>query len=123
MSFSRGLRFLLPIAAVFVAHYVTANLYAAICAPLSLRGLLLSFFTTSSPVCNALLGVLTYTSNNYGLVLGAALMAGVTAFTTATEALRPAAAPVAASSAGCSHIDSIATRRPRREAGAGPTPA
>ena len=132
MSFSRGFRFLLPIAAVFVAHYVTANLYAAICAPLSLRGLLLSFFTTSSPVCNALLGVLSYTSNNYALVLGAALMAGVTALTTATEALRPAAAAAApriaaseatAPSCGGGSAEGVATRRQRREAGAGPTPA
>ena len=121
LSVSRCLRFLLPIAAVFLAHYVTANLYAAICAPLSLRGLLLSFFTTSSPVCNALLGVLTYTSNNYALVLGAALMAGVTAFTTAVGELQPAsAAAVPSCGAG---TESVATRRQRREAGAGPTPA
>lgn len=117
LGLTRCFRFLLPIAAVFLAHYVTANLYAAICAPLSLKGLLLSFFTTSSPVCNALLGVLTYTSNNYTLVLGVALMAGVTAFTTAVEALRPG------DPSRCDGSEGEATRRRRREAGAGPTPA
>ena len=110
----RALRFLLPVAVLFAAHYLAANLYAAICAPLSLKGLLLSFFATSSPVCNALLGALNFTSNNYTLIMGgllASAIAGLTTLlpsTTATAAAEPCRP---------------ATRRQHREAGAGPTPS
>lgn len=73
----RSLKFLLPVLAIFLSHYVAANAYAAICAPLSLKGLLWSFFTTSSPVCTLLLGVTNYTSNNFGLLLAGLLASGL----------------------------------------------
>jgi hypothetical protein len=69
--------FLLPVALIFASHYLAANLYAAICAPLSIKGLLLSFVTTSSPVCTALLGVLNFTSNTYAIILGGFLSIAV----------------------------------------------
>jgi hypothetical protein len=106
----RHFRFLIPIALVFVAHYIAANLYATICAPLSLKGLLYSFFTTSSPVCNALLGVLSYTSNNYGLILSGILAVGVAALSNTV--------------AGFQSCEARPTRRRvGADAGAGPTPA
>jgi len=77
----RSLLFLLPIVAIFLTHYVSANLYAAICAPLSIEGLLFSAFTTSSPVCNALLLTLNYTSSNYGLLMGGLVAMGIGALT------------------------------------------
>jgi hypothetical protein len=111
--FLRAFRFLLPVLVLFTAHYAAANLYAAICAPLSLKGLLLSFFATSSPVCNALLGALNFTSNNYTLIMGGLLASGIGALTM----LLPAAGSAAEEQ--CRPV----TRRQHREAGAGPTPA
>ena len=106
--FHRALRFLLPVAVLFTAHYVAANLYAVICAPLSLKGLLLSFFATSSPVCNALLGALNFTSNNYTLIMGGLLASTIAGLTTLLPGAPAAEEPCRP-----------ATRR--REAGAGPT--
>lgn len=37
----------------------------------------MSMFTTASPVCNVLLGVLNYSSNNYSLMMGSLLIAGI----------------------------------------------
>ncbi len=88
----RSLLFLLPIVAIFLTHYVSANLYAAICAPLSVEGLLLSVFTTSSPVCNALLLTLNYTSSNYGLLMGGLVAMGIGALTNLFA--KPTAVPV-----------------------------
>ena len=110
MSFFRSLRFILPVLVLFTAHYVAANLYAAICAPLSLKGLLLSFFATSSPVCNALLGALNFTSNNYTLIMGGLLASAIGALGTLLPGAEAVAEPCRP-----------ATRR--REAGAGPTPS
>ena len=59
----------LPVIVIFFGHYAATNAYAAICAPLSLQGLLLSMVTTSSPVCNSLLSIVNYTSNTYNLIL------------------------------------------------------
>ena len=77
----RSLLFFLPIVAIFLTHYVSANLYAVICAPLSVNGLLMSVFTTSSPVCNGLLLTLNYTSSNYGLLMGGLVAMGIGALT------------------------------------------
>jgi hypothetical protein len=64
----------LPLFGVFFLHYIAANAYAAICAPLSVEGLLLAFFTTSSPVCNALLGILNFSSSNYSMIMSGILV-------------------------------------------------
>ncbi len=106
---NRALYFLLPLLVMFTGHYLAANAYAAVCAPLSLRGFLYAIFTTSSPVCSALLGVLNYASTNYGLIISGLLASGIgllttvfgsksTAATVATrqEAPAPAAAPAPA---------------------------
>ncbi len=77
----RSLLILLPIVAIFLTHYIVANLYAAICAPLSVEGLLMSVFTTSSPVCNGLLLTLNYTSSNYGLLVGGLVAMGLGSLT------------------------------------------
>ena len=77
----RSLLILLPIVAIFLTHYIVANLYATICAPLSVEGLLMSVFTTSSPVCNGLLLTLNYTSSNYGLLVGGLVAMGLGSLT------------------------------------------
>ena len=59
----------LPFVIIFFGHYTTANVYAAVCAPLSLQGLLTSIVGTGSPVCNSLLSIVNYTSNTYNLIL------------------------------------------------------
>jgi len=61
--------FLSPFGAMFFAHYIAANLYATICANLSLYGLFLSVLTTSSPICNALLAVITHTQTSYAMIV------------------------------------------------------
>ncbi len=73
----KSLLFLLPVAAVFLSHYAAANAYAAICTPLSFHGLIASLFTTSSPVCNLLLGIVNYSSNNYGMLMAGLLVSCV----------------------------------------------
>ena len=60
----------IPFTVMFAAHFVSANLYSTICTPLSLHGLLMSLITTSSPVCNGLLSIVSYTSNTYNLIVG-----------------------------------------------------
>ena len=72
---------ILPFFVIFFSHYISANLYAAMCAPLSLEGLLLSFVGTGSPVCNSLLSIVNYTSNTYNLILGGFIVYLVGAWT------------------------------------------
>lgn len=72
----------LPIGCFFLLHYASANAYASVCAPLSFQGLIASVFTTASPVCNALLGVMNYTSNNYTLLTSTLIVTGLTSLTT-----------------------------------------
>lgn len=67
--------FLFPILSVYLTHYVATNLYAHICANLSLFGFVSSLLTTGSPVCNSLLTIINTTHNSYavlitGLVVG-----------------------------------------------------
>ena len=58
-----------PFFAVFITHYSATNLYAYICANLSLRGFILSMLTTSSPICNALLTIITHTQTSYAAIV------------------------------------------------------
>jgi hypothetical protein len=86
--FKRFLSFL-PFVVIFFGHYVSANLYAAVCAPLSFEGFLLSFVGTGSPVCNSLLSIVNYTSNTYNLILSGFIvyMAGMISTWTRTPNL------------------------------------
>lgn len=79
--------FFLPLLLVFIGHYAAANAYAALCAPLSLKGFIYSLFTTSSPVCNSLLGALNFTSNNYTTII--ATMTAVIAGLFTAELVKP----------------------------------
>ena len=72
---------IVPILIIFVLHYVSANMYAKICADLGFLGFLTSFMTTGSPVCNALLTVINTTHNSYGLMI-AGLIGGLITFVT-----------------------------------------
>jgi hypothetical protein len=62
-------KIILPVVIVFALHYVSANLYASLCAPLTLKGFLLSLIGTGSPVCTSLLSIVSYTSNTYNVAL------------------------------------------------------
>ena len=60
----------IPFTLVFLSHYISTNMYAALCANFSIRGLLQSFMLTGSPMCNILLNVINSTYTNYGLIIG-----------------------------------------------------
>ncbi len=85
----KGLLSFLPFVVIFFGHYVSANLYAAMCAPLSFEGFLISFVGTGSPVCNSLLSIVNYTSNTYNLILSGFIvyMAGMMSTWTRTPNL------------------------------------
>ena len=65
MSFKTFFYFFLPFFGVFGIHYITANLYADLCCPLSVSGILQSMMMTGSPACGVMLSVLNYTNNAY----------------------------------------------------------
>jgi hypothetical protein len=58
LSFTKIIQFWMPLVAGYgtwiLVHYVSANLYSEICAPLTIEGFLLSPFTSSMPQCKAL---------------------------------------------------------------------
>ncbi len=60
---------LIPILSVYLTHYVATNLYAHICAHLSVYGFVTSFFTTGSPVCNSLLTIINTTHTSYAVLI------------------------------------------------------
>jgi hypothetical protein len=80
---------LLPFVVIFFAHYASANLYAALCAPLSFQGLFLSIVGTGSPVCNSLLSIVNYTSNTYNLILSGFIVFLAGVVSTWTDTRRP----------------------------------
>jgi hypothetical protein len=59
----------LPMVTSFVAHYVSANVYANMCVPFTIRGLIQSIALTGSPVCSTVLTVMNQTQNIYGGVV------------------------------------------------------
>ena len=62
---------LLPVFTTFVAHFLAANIYANVCTPLSVSGIMQSLILTASPVCSTVLTVINYTQHAYGgLILG-----------------------------------------------------
>jgi hypothetical protein len=79
-SISSGLKkvavVLLPILSVYLTHYVSTNLYAHVCANLSIIGFVTSFMTTGSPVCNSLLTIINTTHNSYAVLI-TGLVAGL----------------------------------------------
>ena len=78
---------LLPFFCYFLAHYLAANAYAAVCTPLTLHGMLMAFITTSSPFCNGLLTVVNYTNSSYAAIVASLLtlaISGATSWMTAT---------------------------------------
>jgi hypothetical protein len=86
--FKRILPFV-PFIVIFFGHYASANLYAAMCAPLSFKGFLLSFVGTGSPVCNSLLSIVNYTSNTYNLILSGFIVYMAGAMSTWTRTPNP----------------------------------
>lgn len=58
-----------PFIAVFTIHYVATNIYASLCAGLSIIGFLRSMMATGSPVCGVLLSIIQYTYSTYGVLI------------------------------------------------------
>lgn len=58
-----------PFLTVFVTHYTATNLYAYLCANMSVYGFFLSMLTTSSPICNVLLSIITHTQSSYAAIV------------------------------------------------------
>ena len=60
---------LAPFLSIFVLHQLVVNVYTVVCAPFSIMGILRSLAMTGSPVCNALLHLINYTQNTYGILV------------------------------------------------------
>ncbi len=60
---------LAPFLSAFAVHYISSNLYAHFCTPLSLWGLFQSLVLTASPVCVALLTVMNNSNSSYALLV------------------------------------------------------
>ena len=58
-----------PFTILFFTHYIVTNVYASVCADLSLQGFLSSLVFTGSPFCGVLLQIINYSSNNYAIVV------------------------------------------------------
>lgn len=69
MAYATILAFVIPFVSSFSVHYAATHIYAAMCAPLSLWGILQSAVLTGSPICAAILGVINHTHNAYGAVI------------------------------------------------------
>ncbi len=81
MAFLRFFLILLPFFCYFLAHYLSANVYAAVCTPLTLHGFLMAFITTSSPFCNGLLTVVNYTNSSYAAIVASLLTLAISGAT------------------------------------------
>jgi len=69
--FKDALVIVLPVITTFSLHYVSENVYAKLCTPLSITGLFQSAAFTASPVCSTVLTVVNQTQNAYsGFVIG-----------------------------------------------------
>jgi len=75
---------LLSLGLNYGVHYTSARLYDMMCVPHNLEDFLTSLATTASPVCGFLLNTMTFTQNNYAVVLTATLTSVV------ANALKPA---------------------------------
>lgn len=64
------LSYTVPFASVFLAHYISSNLYTTICVPPTFLGFLQSFVIAGSPACGVLLQIMTATHTSHGLLLG-----------------------------------------------------
>ena len=69
MAFATIMAFVIPFVTSFTTHYAATHIYAAMCAPLSLWGILQSAVLTGSPICSAILGVINHTHNAYGAII------------------------------------------------------
>ena len=72
---SSMLAIVVPFLIVFLTHFIATNLYAYLCANMSLYGFFLSMLTTSSPICNVLLSIINHTQSSY-----AAIVSGIAVF-------------------------------------------
>ena len=61
--------FFLPYLGFHAAHFVSANIYAYVCANPTLYGYVISLVTTGSPVCSAILQTMLHTSNGVSAIL------------------------------------------------------
>ena len=65
--------FLLPYLGFHAAHFLSANVYAYVCANPSVYGYIVSLISTGSPMCSSLLNIMQYTSHGVtGVLLASA---------------------------------------------------
>ena len=65
--------FLLPYLGFHAVHFISANVYAYVCANPSVYGYVMSLVSTGSPMCSSLLNIVQYTSHGVtGVLLASA---------------------------------------------------
>ena len=57
------------VAVNYEIHFVSARVYDTFCVPHTVKEILYTLVTTSSPVCVVALGTMQMTQNNYGTLL------------------------------------------------------
>ena len=72
------LRAVIPFVIVFMSHYVAVHIYAELCVPFSLKGLITSLITTASPWCTGLITIINNTHNMYIVVVAGVIVSLVT---------------------------------------------
>jgi hypothetical protein len=85
MSYRTLLSVSLPFITIFTVHYIAANMYAGVCAPLSPLGIIQSILMTGSPACGLILTIINHTNNAY-----TTLIAGIASTTLYMITGRPA---------------------------------
>ena len=63
------------VAVNYVIHFASARVYDTFCVPHTVKEILYTLVTTSSPVCVVALGTMQMTQNNYGTLLTTTLAA------------------------------------------------
>ena len=61
--------FFLPYLGFHAAHFVSANIYAYVCANPTFYGYVMSLITTGSPICSTILHTMLHTSNGVSAIL------------------------------------------------------
>lgn len=77
--------FLLPYLGFHAAHFLSANVYAYVCANPSVYGYVMSLISTGSPMCASLLNVMQYTSHGVTAVLFASAASFLTLLGSCTK--------------------------------------
>jgi hypothetical protein len=85
MIYTLLMSFLLPYLGFHAAHFISANIYAYVCANPSLYGYVMSLVSTGSPMCTSILNVMHYTSHGVTAVLFASAASFLTLLGSCTK--------------------------------------